>query len=129
MGKPGRPGQTPAATRQHTPTRTLWGRLLRRAPSRGERKAPPVVSAPTRRALTVTDALWTVDTTNGRRVYVPLVVVGVAGTWAGREWLHCGATEGVLLARWVDRDYLGAPLRWQPLAGGAVMVIEGGQQG
>ena len=107
---------------------SLWGRMLARKPAPAKRHAPvkPAVSMPTHRPLTVRDKLWTVDG-QGQRVYVALAVEGIAGRWAGREWQHCGERDGLLMARWPERDDPMAPLCWHSLAGELVSIVEGGQ--
>lgn len=105
--------------------RSLWGRMLGRAPSAAAKPVRPLAVLPTHRPLTVRDKLWTVDG-QGQRVYVPLTVDGLTGRWAGREWQHCGEREGVLIVRWADRDNGAASLHWASLASELVSIVEGG---
>lgn len=128
------------ASAPQEPTRqqpSLWGRLWRRPPTTARDRArqmgqqrqpvaPPVVRLPTHRPLTTRDVLWRLDSQTGRRIYVPLVVEGAEGHWAGREWHHCGAEDGVLLVAWAERDHALAVQHPCALAGGRVRVVEGG---
>jgi hypothetical protein len=83
------------------------------------RHEPP---ATTTRALSIRDVLSTLDS-NARRVYRPLTVAGLPGTWAARQWMHCGGCDGVLLVRWEDRENTMASGYWAGLADGRVRLV------